>query len=60
MNLEIFENRNNSMKDYLVYLTNLKQVKLEGAVNGDGTMMEYNIVSHILDDLNKMIEKESK
>jgi hypothetical protein len=59
MTVEIFENRNNSMEDYLVYLTNLKKVKLESAVNGEnGAMMEYNQISLILQDLCDISEKQ--
>jgi hypothetical protein len=61
MTVEIFENRKNSMDDYLIYLNSWASTKLESAVNGEnGAMMEYNTISLIKNDLvDMLVENES-
>ena len=54
MNLEVFENRNNSLADYSIYLNELKKVTLGKVNKGDITMDVFNYVSSIADDIKQL------
>ena len=54
MNLEVFENRNNSLADYSIYLNELKKVTLAKVNKGDITMDVFNYVSSIADDIEQL------
>lgn len=58
MKLSIFENRNNSMEDYLTYLLELSSVKLEQVTKGDATLMEYHLINQIITDLSIISNKK--
>jgi hypothetical protein len=60
MNHEIFNNRNNSLFDYLNYLQKLVYVKSEQALNGEITMVEYNQLCDIMKDLEEIYNKENQ
>ena len=54
MNLEVFENRNNSLADYSIYLNELKKVTIGKVIKGDITMDVFNYVSSIADDIEQL------
>ncbi len=57
MNNEIFENRNNSLADYSIYLNELKRVVLQNVTKDNASMETYNYVSIISDDIEKILKK---
>lgn len=57
MNSEIFENRNNSLADYSIYLNELKRVILQNVTKDNASMETYNYVSIISDDIEKILKK---
>jgi hypothetical protein len=57
MNSEIFENRNNSLADYSIYLNELKRVVLQNVTKDNVSMETFNYVSIISDDIEKILKK---
>ena len=60
MNEEIFNNRTNSLFDYLAYMQKLMPIKFEQTTTGESTMGEYNQLSIIMKDLVEIYNKENQ
>lgn len=58
MNHKIFNNRTNSLSDYLIYLQKLLPMKFEHTTMGNDSMAEYNQLSIIMKDLVEIYNKD--
>ena len=58
MNHEQFNNRTNSLPNYIQYLLDLTTIKFEQTTKGEATMAEYNQLMLIIKDLLEVLNSE--